>query len=224
MIRFSEVSYWHADEKVFCLQDIILEIPKGKFVAIIGQNGSGKTTVLKLAAKIIKPRKGQVIYNETYTSSDKVQIGYIPQKLGLIKHLSVSENLELGYLGVSNPRDENKKWIAFLEINEMLNKKISALSGGEQQRISICRALLREPNILIGDEITSNLDISKEMFVLQLLQNLSRSDQVTVLVSLHSPELAMRISDRIIGMRSGKIVFHNKTNQVSKADIKMLYD
>ncbi len=201
---------------VTALDGINLSIDKGSFTTIIGRSGSGKSTLLNIAGGLLIPDKGQVILEDIdlYVRKDKElarirrkKIGIVFQAFNLIPEFTVLENICLpSYLDQSKP---NMKFIdEILEIIEMGDKKNKyphELSGGEQQRAALARALSVKPDLLLADEPTGNLDIKSGEQVIDALQYCYRIFNQTTLLVTHNLEFAGQ-SNRVITLQDGKIV------------------
>ena len=202
------------------LKQVNLTIERGDFVAIIGPSGSGKTTLLNLIGCIDLPTSGsiaidgQVIDGLSHNQLAELRaekIGFIFQHFNLFPVLSASENVEYSLL--RNKRAGNSK-VRKAKVSEMLarvgmadlaNHRPNQLSGGEQQRVAIARALVSEPQIVLADEPTANLDSQTSQSVLNLMKQMSRGEQITFIFATHDPEV-MGHAERVIALRDGQIV------------------
>lgn len=199
------------------LRNLSLTVDAGEKIAVIGPSGAGKSTLLKHLYEI-QPEKCSVIH----------------QDFALIQQLSVFHNVYMGRLNKNGlltnirnfffPESENLKEISLilneLEIEDKVHTKIAALSGGQQQRVSICRALYQNAPIVLGDEPVSSLDPKNARTVIEKLMHKDK----TVILSLHNVELALEYSERIIALKQGKLQFDLPASEVSKSQIKDLYD
>jgi len=206
-------------ERTFtALNDISLTINKGEYLAIVGKSGSGKSTLLNMITGIDHPTEGKVIVNKTevgkMNESKLAQwrgknIGIVFQFFQLIPTLTISENILLAMEFVNTiPKKERedkvKDLLAQVGIINHKNKMPSALSGGEQQRAAIARALANNPDIIIADEPTGNLDSKTANAIHQLFKNLTEQGK-TVIVVTHETNVASKY-DRIITLSDGKII------------------
>lgn len=201
---------------VTALDGINLSIEKGSFTTIIGRSGSGKSTLLNIAGGLAAPDKGQVYLGDTslYGLKDNVlsklrrkKIGIVFQAFHLIPEFTVLENICLpSYLDQSKP---NLKFIdeilELIEISDQKNKYPYELSGGEQQRTALARALSTKPELLLADEPTGNLDLKSGEQVLDAIQYCYRIFNQTTLMVTHNLEVAQQ-SRRVITLQDGKIV------------------
>ncbi|EAC1601511.1 ABC transporter ATP-binding protein [Campylobacter coli] len=197
--------------KVKALDNINLNIYKGEWLAIMGPSGSGKSTLLNILSLMDDPSSGKYILDnedlEQINEEQKItlrreKIGLIFQQFHLIPYLSALENVMLSQYYHSSVDEEDAK--AVLEkvgLSHRLSHLPSQLSGGEQQRVCIARALINNPEILLADEPTGNLDEANEKIVLQTLQKLKNEGKTIVLIT-HNPELA-KFADRTLILQHG---------------------
>ncbi|MDY6964678.1 MAG: ABC transporter ATP-binding protein [Halobacteriota archaeon] len=196
------------------LRGINLKIDEGEFVAIIGPSGSGKSTLLNMIGCLDRPTSGRVIIEGVDTSelSDnelakirREKIGFIFQQFNLIRTLDASENVALPMMfdGVESDKRMRRaeELLEIVGLAHRKNHKPPELSGGEQQRVSIARALANDPEIIFGDEPTGNLDTKSGEIVMTFLEELNKKGETLVIVT-HDPEIAKR-ADRTISMRDG---------------------
>ncbi|EIQ2337855.1 ABC transporter ATP-binding protein [Campylobacter coli] len=197
--------------KVKALDNINLNIYKGEWLAIMGPSGSGKSTLLNILSLMDDPSSGKYILDnedlEQINEEQKItlrreKIGLIFQQFHLIPYLSALENVMLSQYYHSSVDEEDAK--AILEkvgLSHRLSHLPSQLSGGEQQRVCIARALINNPEILLADEPTGNLDEANEKIVLETLQKLKNEGKTIVLIT-HNPELA-KFADRTLILQHG---------------------
>ena len=199
------------------LKGVNLHIKKGEFVAIIGQSGSGKTSLLNIIGTLDEPSSGSYVfanYEVTKLNSDeksrlrREKIGFIFQRYNLLSLMSAKENVALPavYAGVSSQkRDERaKELLTNLELADKFNSKPNELSGGQQQRVSIARALMNGGDLILADEPTGALDSKSGVMVLDILQRLNSQGHTIVLVT-HDPTIAAK-AGRIIEIKDGEII------------------
>lgn len=200
-------------EKYNILDDINLEIKTGEILIILGPSGSGKTTLLNTISGLDKISKGSIIYDNKNISkySDrrmtkfrKKNLGFIFQTYNLLEHLNVYENVKVGSsLGKKNVDiDEIIKTVG---LSKHRKKYMHELSGGEQQRVSIARALAKKPKVMFCDEPTGALDEKTGKIVLESLVEANEKLNTTMIIVTHNPGIAL-IGDRVIKMNSGKII------------------
>ena len=204
--------YQMGETRIAASDHVSFEIEKGEFCVILGPSGAGKTTVLNMLGGMDQPTRGEVIIDGEYISkmNDRQlsdfrarKIGFIFQFYNLIPTLTAYENIALTKSIVKNAADAGKMLEA-VGLADHKNKFPSQLSGGEQQRVSIARALAKRPQIILGDEPTGALDSETGVIVLELLQNLSREQGNTVVLVTHNADIA-KCADKVIRMKNGKI-------------------
>lgn len=195
------------------LHDISLSITQGEIVVILGPSGSGKTTLLNVISGLDKITKGKILYegndiskygDHRMTRFRKKNLGFIFQTYNLLEHLNVYENVLVGAKLGRNSSNVNQI-IDTVGLTKHKNKYMYQLSGGEQQRVSIARALAKEPKVMFCDEPTGALDEKTGKVVLESLVEANKKLGTTMIIVTHNPGIAM-IGDRIIRMNSGKIV------------------
>ena len=203
-------------EPLTILHPVDLTVPSGQFLSVVGPSGSGKSTLLGLIAGLDAPTTGEIVINDveiTKLDEDRLaqlrgaQIGFVFQFFHLIPSLSAYENIlvPLEIAGVSSAAAKAKELLADVGLIERGHHCPSQLSGGEQQRIAIARALANDPPILLADEPTGNLDSTTGRHVVDLLVEVNKVRGTTVVMVTHDAELTTR-SDRIVSMRDGKTV------------------
>ncbi len=210
-------TYKLGDLDVEVLRDINLSIASGEFVSIMGPSGSGKSTLLYLIGGLDKPTSGSVSLKGSELSGmkDKDQsimrrrdIGFVFQFYNLIPNLNVEENIMLPVLlDGKKLKDHRKKLDEILEDVGLADRRAHTpreLSGGQQQRVAIARALINDPDIILADEPTGNLDTKTGMEVMQLLQKINKEKGKTIVQVTHSKEAA-DYGNRIINVRDGKV-------------------
>jgi len=218
LLAFDEVSksYRQASGEVLhALHDVSLQIPSGKKVAITGRSGSGKSTLLHLAAGIDVPTRGEVSFlgrnladlsDRQRTLQRRDHIGLVFQFFHLLPHLTVWENVVLPGWIAGDSAEENEvragDLLQRVDLRARAQEPAQKLSGGEMQRVAICRALLRRPRLLLADEPTGNLDDENSVKVMELLVRLVEEEKSTLLYVTHSLELA-GLADETWRLHSG---------------------
>ena len=219
-IRLEGVNkYYNKDlpSEVHVLKNVNLSVGHGDFISVIGPSGSGKTTLLDILGILMRPTSGKVYIDSQDVSMlddnelAKIRgqkIGFIFQQYNLVPNLTATENVELALRINGKHRDyARSKAVELLKevgLEHRLNNKPSELSGGEQQRVAIARALSNEPEIILGDEPTGNLDTKSGSNILGLLNKLHKKGYTIVMVT-HDPNVS-RITHRTIRLRDGEIV------------------
>lgn len=216
MIELKHVYKKYDSNNNYALKNINIKLPTTGFISIVGESGSGKSTLLNLIGGLDTPTKGSIIINcKNIANFNKDELDYYHNKYvsfifqdnNLIDYLSVKDNIN-----ILNNNNINY-YLNILNINNLLNKKISNLSGGEQERVSIARALTTKPKILLCDEPTSSLDSKSSENIAQLLKELSKS--LLVILVTHNTKIAKEYSDQIITIKDGNIISNRIINRKS---------
>ena len=203
--------------KVEAVRGVNLTVNKADFIAIMGPSGSGKSTLMNLIGCLDLPTKGKILLKGKDISKLKESqlasirgktIGFVFQAYNLLPSLTAIENIEIAMIfqGI-NSKERKKRAIQLLEqvgLKHRMNHYPRELSGGEQQRIAIARALANNPEIIIADEPTGNLDSKRGIEIMQLLRKLNKEKKTTIIVVTHDPSIA-RFADKIMLIRDGKI-------------------
>jgi putative ABC transport system ATP-binding protein len=220
LVRVEKVTkeYVRGGERVPVLRQVDLEIARGDFVGLIGPSGSGKTTLLNLIAGLDQPSSGRVLFggveisrmNETSLARWRTNaVGFIFQFFHLIGVLTAYENVELPLLLLRMPaarrREQALTALELVGLSHRLHHRPGQLSGGEQQRVGIARALATDPDLLVADEPTGDLDARKSREILDLLQELQEGLRKTILLVTHDPVAAAR-TRRLLRMQDGALV------------------
>lgn len=206
-----------AGTTVHAVRDVSLEVKRGEFLAIIGRSGSGKTTLLNLIAGLDKPDEGAVIVDgeditkygdREMTEFRRHTIGFVFQSFGLLPLLSAAENVELALrIAGAGLRERGRRTDELLEqvgLTHRAGHRPYELSGGEQQRVAVARALANEPPLLIADEPTGELDSATGAQIFQLLRDVAASG-VTVVTATHDPFVIEHV-DRVLEMDDGALI------------------
>lgn len=212
--------YGSGNNKVVALDNVSFSVEKGEFVSIVGASGSGKSTLLHLLGGVDRPTSGKVLINDTniFKMNDdelaifrRRQVGLIYQFYNLIPILNVRENITLP-LELDNKRvsdEEVDNLIKMLGLDKRSKHLPNELSGGEQQRTSIGRALISRPAIVLADEPTGNLDTKASEEIVSLLKKSNKEMKQTIIMITHNLELA-KVADKIIEIADGRIVGEEK--------------
>ena len=219
MIKLSNVCkrYPQAESESAALNGIDLTIGAGEFVAVMGPSGSGKSTLLNIVGLIDEPSSGSYVFADqelSYRSPDRLaelrrrHIGYIFQSFHLIAELTVYENVELPlrYQDVARARRATlvREVLELVGLDKRARHLPESLSGGEQQRVAVARALVNDPKLILADEPTGNLDSKNGLEVMQMLATLNR-EGATVVIATHSPTHAAH-ADRVVHLLDGRII------------------
>jgi putative ABC transport system ATP-binding protein len=204
------------DGNIRALDDINLDIKEGEFVSIIGPSGSGKSTLLNMIGALDKADEGQIkvagidlMQNKDFSAFRLNKIGFVFQLHNLIPNLTVYENVQIPLVETSiSDKDMEKRAVDLLnsvDLGNRLNQIPTKLSGGERQRVAIARALVNHPRIILADEPTGALDSKMGDIILNLLREIHKKDNVTLVLVTHEDYVA-KSADRVISMMDGKIV------------------
>ncbi len=225
------------------LDDISFSIKKGEFVSVIGPSGAGKSTLLRCINRMIEVSKGEVRFegisvgqlNRKALKKLRSKIGMIFQHYNLVDRLTVIENVLHGRLGSKSTlagvlgrytREEKKQAmdvITMLGLAEQVYQRCDRLSGGQKQRVGIARALVQDPKMILCDEPIASLDPSASKIIMEQLKRFSKEMQITLVVNLHQVDVALKYSDRILGVNRGRLVFEGGPGDLSPERIAEIY-
>lgn len=201
---------------VRALSDVSLRLRRGEKVAVVGPSGSGKSTLLHLLSGLDRPTEGRVVFDGREPRSTKEwagirarRIGFVFQAFHLLPALTAAENVEVALFGdgrgVSARSRRAAELLDAVGLGDRLHHRPAELSGGECQRVAIARSLANEPDLVLADEPTGNLDLESSTEVLSLLDDLRRKSGTTLVVVTHSPEVAAG-ADRVVRLVKGSIL------------------
>jgi len=211
-------------ETVQALSDVSLRIERGEFVAIVGASGSGKSTLMNILGLLDAPTSGRYLFDGRDVAALSVaeqarfrnkRVGFIFQAFHLLPRTSALENVELPllYSDRASLNDLGRKALQAVGLADRMRHTPSELSGGQQQRVAIARALVNEPDLLLADEPTGNLDAQSATEILEIFAALNRSGRTVVLVT-HDQAIAAR-ARRIVRLEGGRVVTDNPTTQLA---------
>jgi len=207
--------YSSTSQKIIALKEIDIEIKKGEFVTIMGPSGAGKTTFLNLVGCLDRPTSGKLDilgcdptkFNEEKLSRIRVEkIGFVFEDFFLISFLNALENVQLPLIFARNYKNNNRPrdLLKRVGLDHRLTHFPNELSGGELQRVAVARALANNPEILLADEPTGNLDTKNAQELFSLFRNLNREEGLTIIVATHNIRLGYS-ADRVIHLNDGKM-------------------
>jgi phosphonate transport system ATP-binding protein len=230
---------------VSALSSVSLEVRSAECIGMVGPSGAGKTTLLGLVNGMVRPSSGHVhtlgerldTLSHSSLRALRTRVGFVHQDLHLVGNLNVLHNVLMGRLGQTSmpramvelafpsrkTRGEVHELLERVGIGDKLYERVDRLSGGERQRVAIARALFQKPQILLADEPVSSVDPARARSVLKLLTELAHEQGLTLCVSLHHLELAREFFPRLVGMKSGQVVFDEAVGSIAEEAFDSLF-
>lgn len=225
------------------LDDISFSVRKGEFVSVIGPSGAGKSTLLRCINRMIEVSEGEVRFEGVSVGrlgrgdlkKVRSKIGMIFQHYALVERLTVIENVLHGRLGSKSTlagalgrysRDEKRQameLITMLGLADHVYQRCDRLSGGQKQRVGIARALVQDPKMILCDEPIASLDPSAAKVIMEQLRRFASEMHISLIVNLHQVDVALKYSDRILGVNKGRIVFDGGPGELSPERIAEIY-
>jgi iron complex transport system ATP-binding protein len=223
--------------QVQVVNQVSFQLQPGELVGLIGPNGCGKTSIIKALSRILTIRSGEIWLDgralKTISHHELAKvIGVVPQNPNLPETFTVTEvvllgrNPHLGWLRSESAQDLEIVWQAMVKtgVAELADRQIGELSGGERQRVTIARVLAQQPQAILLDEPTANLDIAHQIEVLNLMRSLCREKKMAVLIALHDLNMAAQYCDRLILLKNGRLFAQGLAAQViTSENIKAVY-
>ncbi|MFD1735172.1 phosphonate ABC transporter ATP-binding protein [Bacillus salitolerans] len=242
LLQLNNVSKQYGKDTL-ALSDVSFSVKEGEFVSVIGPSGAGKSTLLRCINRMIDSTSGEIMFNDVKVMDLKkselrklrTKIGMIFQHYNLVNRLSVIENVlhgRLGYksmitgaLGIYTEEEKRQALhiLSLLGLEDQVYKRCDQLSGGQKQRVGIARALIQNPKMLLCDEPIASLDPNASKVIMDHLKNISSSMGITVLINLHQVDVALKYSDRIIGVSKGEVVFNGSPKEMTNKEIQGIY-
>ncbi|MGQ9645737.1 MAG: ABC transporter ATP-binding protein [Thermodesulfobacteriota bacterium] len=235
MIEIDSIFFRYQQDWV--LHEVSFQVKKGDFVGVIGPNGSGKSTLLKMLYRLLTPQRGEILFNRI--SLKKMGRNEIAKKIAVvaqevypafpfrvIEMVLMGRSPYLGHLMFESQKDLEiaRRAMEWTEILPLADRSIDELSGGERKRVFIARALAQEPEVILLDEPTANLDIHHQAEFLDLILSLNREKGLTILMASHDLNLASEYCDRLIFLQNGKIYKMGTPEEVmTRENIEKVY-
>ena len=232
-LKVSDVEFSYASVPI--LKGVCFELAQSEVLGIIGPNGAGKSTLIRCIDRILSPQKGSILLDEREIKEMRrmelaKKLGYIPQSGHHSFPATVFDVVLMGrrpHIGWrSSEKDEEKvlDMLQMLNIEDLALRDINEISGGQQQKVFIARALVQEPDVLLLDEPTSNLDIKHQLDVMDAIKNLVKEKGFSAIMAIHDLNLGSRYSDRIIMLNGGTIVgAGNPSSVLTPENIRHVY-
>ncbi len=227
-------SYTYPGMRHPVFENISLQLEDQRIITILGQNGIGKTTLIKCLSGILKWEKGRTLYHGKicHSSRDMPGVAFVPQAHPLIYAYTVREMVlmgrvrHMGMLSIPSRKDREitEQTLIDLGIADLAERSVSQLSGGQLQLVYIARALASSPDVLIMDEPESHLDFKNQHSILNLIQSLVKEKGVSCIINTHYPDHALRISDQTLFLGENRSVFGNTCDIISEGNIRSFFD
>ncbi len=221
MLSVANVGFSYNGRKI--LDDIGFRIHEGEMLVVVGVNGAGKTTLLKCLCGILRPDEGSIFIDETEIAqmerSDRARrIGYVPQRYSdtdtsVFEAILLGRKPHMGWTVTEKDLHVTEEILRALKLESMALRPISSLSGGEVQKVIIGRSLAQEPDLLLLDEPTSNLDLKNQMEIMDILTGVARNRGLSVIVTMHDINTALRFADQFLMLKDGRV--HSITPRAS---------
>lgn len=231
------------DNKTYALKGINLEFNTGEFVVVIGPSGAGKSTFIRCINRMIDSSEGEIVFDGVHMEKIKGRalrkqrssIGMIFQHYNLIGRVNVIKNVLYGrlgkmsfvksFLGLYNKEDKQEAFTLLKKVGleEQIYKRADALSGGQMQRVGICRAIIQQPKLLLADEPIASLDPKSADIVMDQIKEITTERNLTCIVNLHQVDYAKKFASRIVGIKNGLVVFDGKPSELTDEMIADIY-
>ena len=233
-LEIKDLSFRYSQRGPLVLDKVSFSLNKGEIGVILGKNGSGKTTLFKNVLGLVKPTGGSISFNGKDLSKVSRReragyIAYVPQNVEF-GALSVFDTVLMGrmpYFGLRSGKEDEEKTFKVLEemgLSELASRNVTELSGGERQKVAIARAFAQEPELMVFDEPTGNLDIANEQLILNEAKRIATEKGIGILTSLHDLNQALAVGDRFFFLKNGKLLYIGGKDIISKELIKEVFD
>lgn len=213
MIKINNLSFSYSGKKPYQLDHINLNLPEKEFISIVGENGSSKTTLLKLILGYLKPIEGNIEINLK-------SVGYVPQKVDNFNSqfsITVYEVLKIHLKTLKiKDKDEINRALSAVNMLDFKDRLIGSLSGGQQQRVFIARALIGHPDILILDEPSTGIDEKTQKDIYELIYNLNKEKKMTIICVEHNIQKSLKYSSYILELKSSKAKLYKASDYLNK--------
>lgn len=226
------------------LKDIHFDVYPGEFIVVIGPSGAGKSTLLRCINRLVESTTGSILFKNKEVNTAKArqlkqirrEIGMVFQSFHLIDRLNVLNNVLHGRLAYTNTVkgafgkfskkdiEEAKELLKRVGLEEKMYNRADELSGGQMQRVGICRALAQQPQLILADEPIASLDPASSKTIMEYMFNICLEDGITAMVNLHQVDVALKYATRIIGIQSGRIVFDGPPSRLKMDHIDQIYN
>jgi len=237
ILTISNASFAYNSHSKLLFNNLSLEVKSGEVMSVLGPNGIGKTTLLKCIMRFLKLREGDIkIQGKSVKEMGEKEfwkeISYVPQAkktvfgytaLNMVT-LGLSQNLSLGRTPSKSDYDKALSLLKRFNIDNIADQSCNTLSGGQLQMVLICRALIKEPKILIMDEPESNLDMKNQLIVLNAIDELSKDEGLMILINTHYPDHALRCAQKTLMLGKDKYIFGETKEVVTKDNINKYFD
>lgn len=224
-VEIKNISFKYKNSKVDTIRDFSVKINKGEIVSILGESGSGKSTVLRILSGLESPNNGvikidgkTIVDDKTFILPEKRGVGMVFQDYALFPHMTVAQNVKFG-LNKMDRKERNKRLKEVLELVNLEDYKDRypyELSGGQQQRVALARALAPKPSIMLLDEPFSNLDANLQSKIREELKKILKKTGITSIFVTHDKEDSMSIADKVVILKDGDIVQTGSPKEVLK--------
>ncbi|WP_085520657.1 phosphonate ABC transporter ATP-binding protein [Tuberibacillus sp. Marseille-P3662] len=244
MIEMNNMSVRYPGSHQYALRAINLSLKKGDFVCILGQSGAGKSTLIRCINGLQAPTDGQVNWDGQPLSNMKDEqlrkvrreMGMIFQHFNLVPRLTVLQNVLTGMFGYRNTFKNLLGWytaeekglakhvITDVGLTELMHRRVESLSGGQKQRVGIARAVLQNPEVLLGDEPVSSLDPGTSNHIFTLLKEMHQRHQLLTVINVHDVTLAKRYATRLIALKDGEMIYDGDPGGFTEQEYHETYE